>query len=126
MSLKFENLIVWQKSLELSLEIHNTTKKFPKEELFILTSQIKRACDSISMNIAEGSQGQSDAEFKRFLGIAIRSAVEVIACLHLAKKRSILDESSYTHLYSKTEEIIKMLQSLKKSLKPQIKPNSTN
>lgn len=121
MSLKFENLYVWQKSLDLSLEIHNVTNGFPKEEMYVLTSQIKRAGDSIALNIAEGSQGQTVAEFKRFLSIAIRSAVEVIACLHLAKKRQILTEDSFIKIYAKSEEIIKMLQSLKKNLKPQQK-----
>ncbi len=121
MSLKFENLYVWQKSLDLSLEIHTVTRGFPKEELYVLTSQLKRAGDSIALNIAEGSQGQSDAEFRRFIGIAIRSAVEVIACLHLAKKRQILAEDSFSIIYAKSEEIIKMLQSLRKNLKPQPK-----
>ena len=70
MAFKFEKLLVWQKAVDLSYDIHELTRSFPKEELFILTSQIKRAADSISLNIAEGSTGQSNAEFNKFLGYA--------------------------------------------------------
>ncbi|MEP6683339.1 MAG: four helix bundle protein [Parafilimonas sp.] len=80
MSFKFEKLIVWQKAI-----VNDVAKKFPKEEIYILASQIKRAADSISLNIAEGSTGQTNPEFKRFLGIALRSDVEVVSCIHLAK-----------------------------------------
>ena len=68
MAFKFEQLVVWQKAIELSGLIHELTLSFPKEELFILTAQVKRAADSVSLNIAEGSTGQSNAEFGRFLG----------------------------------------------------------
>ena len=61
MPFKFEKLIVWQKAMELSDVINQLTKSFPKVELFVLTSQIKRAADSVSLNIAEGSTGQSNA-----------------------------------------------------------------
>jgi four helix bundle protein len=60
MAFKFEKLIVWQKSVDLADSIHTLTRTFPKEELFILTSQIKRASDSVSLNIAEGSTGQTN------------------------------------------------------------------
>ena len=69
MAFKFENLRVWEKAVELSGDISDSVKKFPKEELFVLTAQIKRATDSISLNIAEGSTGQTTREFKRFLAI---------------------------------------------------------
>lgn len=72
MPFKFEKLLVWQKSLDLTAAVHEAAMKFPKDELFILNSQIKRAADSVSLNIAEGSTGQSNAEFKRFLAIALR------------------------------------------------------
>ena len=68
MPFKFEQLTVWQLAVELSDKINELTKSLPKDELFILTSQIKRAADSVSLNIAEGSTGQSNDEFKRFLG----------------------------------------------------------
>jgi four helix bundle protein len=84
MSFKFEKLIVWQKAVVLAAEVHKTTRSFPKEELFILTAQIKRAADSVSLNIAEGSTRQSNAEFKKFLGYSLRSAIEVVGCIYLA------------------------------------------
>ena len=73
MSFKFEKLKVWQKAVDLSTDVNELTRTFPKEELFILSGQLKRAADSVSLNIAEGSTGQSNAEFNRFLGFARRS-----------------------------------------------------
>ncbi|SER32183.1 four helix bundle protein [Pedobacter rhizosphaerae] len=66
MAFKFEKLKVWQKAMDLADEIDKMTKAFPKEGIFVLTSQVKRAADSISMNVAEGSTGQSNPEFKLF------------------------------------------------------------
>lgn len=107
MAFKFENLKVWKKAIELSSEIHELTKTFPKEEIYILTSQIKRATDSISLNIAEGSTRQSNKEFKRFLGIALRSGIEVVSCLHLAKGRKLIDQREFDKHYNSLTEIIK-------------------
>jgi four helix bundle protein len=114
---KFENLKVWQKAIDFTKEVHDITRKFPREELYILTTQIKRAADSIALNIAEGSTGQSNSEFKQFLGYAIRSAIEAVSCLFIAKKRNILSEKDFTKLYSEVETIIKMIQALRNSLK---------
>lgn len=85
MAFKFEKLIVWQKAVDLSAEVSELVKTFPKEELYILTAQLKRACDSISLNVAEGSTGQTNPEFKKFLGYAIRSAIEVVGCFSWQK-----------------------------------------
>lgn len=81
MPFKFEKLIVWQKAVDLSDFVNQVTKSFPKEEIYILTSQMKRAADSVSLNIAEGSTGQTNPEFKRFLSIALRSAIEIVGCI---------------------------------------------
>jgi len=116
MAFKFEKLNVWQKSIDFGFDIHESTRTFPKEELYILTSQIKRAADSIALNIAEGSTGQSNAEFKLFLGYAIRSAIEVVSCLYIGKRRKLITERTFRELYSGAEEIVKMLQALRKSL----------
>lgn len=99
MAFKFENLKVWQKSLDLSIEIDNLTKTFPTNEKFVLTDQIRRATDSISLNIAEGSTNQSNAEFKRFLTYSIRSNIEVVGCLHLGKRRCIITPLDFDKLY---------------------------
>lgn len=116
MGFKFEKLEVWQKSIDLGLHIHELTRTFPKEELYILTSQVKRAVDSVALNIAEGSTGQTNAEFKLFLGYAVRSAIEVVSCLYIGKRRNLIKDGDFQTLYSETEEIVKMLQSLRKSL----------
>jgi four helix bundle protein len=116
MPFKFENLKIWQRAIKISLEIHNLTRSFPKEELYILTSQIKRAADSIALNIAEGSTGQTNAEFKQFLNYTIRSGIEVITCLYIGKDRGIVKVSDFNRLYSAIEEVVKMMQGLRKIL----------
>ena len=87
MAFKFEQLRVWQKSLELTSLVNNTTKYFPKDELFVLTSQIKRAADSVNLNIAEGSTGQSNKEFVKFLRYALRSNIEVVSCIFYCQRK---------------------------------------
>lgn len=80
-------------------------------------SQIKRAADSVVLNIAEGSTGQTNAEFKQFIGYAIRSAIEVVSCLYIGKKRNIITNKDFQKLYEEIESIVKILQFLRKSLK---------
>lgn len=116
MAFKFEQLLVWQKAIDLTGIVHELTLQFPRDELFILTSQIKRASDSIALNIAEGSTGQTNLEFKKFLSYSIRSAIEVVSCLHIAKRRNLISEQDFQSIYKKIEEILKMLQALKKSI----------
>ena len=89
MAFKFEKLRVWQQSIELNEKVNNLCRQFPKDEIFILTSQMKRAADSVSLNIAEGSTGQSNPEFGRFLGIALRSNIEVVSCLYFSAKKRL-------------------------------------
>jgi len=79
MAFKFEELKVWQISLNLSNEIDIIAKNFPRIELFSLSNQIKKAADSVNLNIAEGCMGQSKAEFKRFLTYSVRSGLEVVS-----------------------------------------------
>lgn len=114
---KFENLAVWKKAIAFTKDVHDISRKFPKEELYILTSQIKRAADSIALNIAEGSTGQTNPEFSQFIGYAIRSAIEVVSCLFVAREREIIKPEDFKKLYSHAEIIIRMLQALRNSLK---------
>ena len=116
MPFKFENLNFWQFALDLSGEVSDMVKAFPKDELFILTSQIKRAADSVVLNITEGSTLQSNAEFKRFLVIANRSALEVIGCLYLARQRKYINDEIFSDKYNKYEKLVAMIQALIKSL----------
>jgi four helix bundle protein len=114
---KFEKLIVWQKSPDLSDEVNQLAKPFPEEELYVLASQIKRAADSVLLNIAEGSTGQSNAEFSRFLGIALRSNIEVVGCIFLAQRRGYIKSEIFEKIYKMYEEILVMINSLRISLK---------
>lgn len=116
MAFKFEQLDVWKRAIDYTNAIHNTTINFPKAELFILTAQIKRAADSIALNLAEGSTGQSNLEFNKFCGYALRSAIEVVSCLYIAKKRGLIDEDAFTMLYDEAEVITRQIQALRKSL----------
>lgn len=117
MPFKFEKLIVWQKAVDLSDLVNQVNKNFPKDEIYILTSQMKRAADSVSLNIAEGSTGQSNPEFNRFLGIALRSAIEVVGCFHLAKRRGYIADDNFDKIYKMCEEILVMINALRNSLK---------
>lgn len=93
------------------------TLSFPKRELYSLSSQVKRAVDSVVLNIAEGSTLQSNAEFKRFLVIANRSALEVVACLYMAVRRKYIDEAVFKKLYDGYLNLIRQIQALINSLK---------
>jgi len=116
MPFRFEDLQVWQKALDLADQINKLTKGFPKDELFVLTSQIKRAADSVVLNIAEGSTGQTKAVFKVFLGYALRSAIEVVSCLFIAQKRMYVDNEQFSELYSDYELLVKMITALRNSI----------
>ena len=116
MAFKFEELKVWQKALALSNEIDIMTKRFPKEEMYSLSSQIKRAADSVVLNIAEGSTGQTIPEFKRFLTIALRSAIEVVACLFISKTRNYIIDDIFKNKYEEYEVLCKMITKLRSSM----------
>ncbi len=105
----FKNLKVWQKSHELTLEVYKISSQFPKEELFGLTSQIRRASSSIGANIAEGCGRQSDIDFARFLQISIGSTSELQNHLLLAKDLGFIKTENYETLERQANEIKKML-----------------
>ena len=103
MAFRFEDLQVWQKTIDLSEQINQLSKNFPKYGIYILTSQIKRATDSVVLNIAEGSTGQSKAVFKLFLSYSLRSAIEVVNCLFISRKRGYIKEGHFKELYTEYE-----------------------
>lgn len=117
MAFKFEGLKVWQKAIDLSGEINELTEKWPKKEMFVLTSQIQRASDSIALNIAEGSTGQTNPEFRRFLSFSLRSAIEVLSCIHLAKRRNLINKKEFDYFYNFLTELIKSIQALRNSIR---------
>ena len=106
MAFNFEKLKVWEASVQLSYEIYESTKAFPRDELFGLTSQIRRSSDSISLNIAEGSTGQSRREFQRFLGYSVRSGIETVGCLYLARKKGFIKDADFKKYYTALEQLI--------------------
>ena len=108
----YQDLIVWQKSTELVLEIYKITSKFPKEEVFGLSSQIQRAAVSIPSNIAEGRMRGGNIEFKRFLLIAFASGAELETQLFLVKKLPKTAKLDYNKVDSLLEEVMKMLNKL--------------
>ncbi|MFL9484687.1 four helix bundle protein [Chitinophagaceae bacterium LWZ2-11] len=113
MAFRFEELRIWQKAFELSNEVDTLSKIFPKHELYSLSSQMKRAADSVVLNIAEGSTGQTKPEFKRFLGMALRSAIEVVACLFMAKARTYISLADFKKHYDEYEVLCKMITKFK-------------
>jgi four helix bundle protein len=113
----FRQLKVWEKSHQLALAIYKATKEFPKEELYGLTSQIRRASMSIPTNIAEGCGRNTDADFARFLQMAMGSASETEYQLILAHDLDFLPKDSYEKLHNEVEEVKRMLASLLKTLR---------
>jgi four helix bundle protein len=114
---KFEKLIIWQMSMEFGEAICLLTKKFPDEENFNLSSQIRRAVDSIALNISEGSIGQSNHEFKRFIGFSIRSLAEVVTCLKKANSRNYVTEEEFEKNYEYAFNLMNMLVAFRKKIK---------
>lgn len=111
------DLNVWNDSIDLVKEIYKITIKFPKEEIYGLTSQIKRAVISIPSNIAEGASRQTNKEFIQFLYIALGSASEVETQLIIAKELNFINDSDLNYLSNKLGKIKKMLNGLIKHLR---------
>src|SRR5579872_4717386 len=114
----FKDLKVWNKAHELTVRIYERTRTFPKEEIYGLTSQMRRAAGSIGANIAEGCGRRSDAEMKRFVQIARGSASEVEYHLLLARDLQFLSVSEFKNLEEKVHEVQRMLASLVQRLQP--------
>jgi four helix bundle protein len=118
MAYKFEKLEVWQLTLEYIDLIYTIAEQLPRIEEYNLKSQITRAATSIALNIAEGSTSQSNAEQSRFLGFAIRSLVETVACQHLINRRQYLEDTDLLrNAYHFSEKLFAKLQAFRTSLK---------
>src|SRR6266702_6960306 len=105
----FEKLDVWQKAVALADVVYSQTRKFPAEERFGLTNQIRRAAVSISSNIAEGSSRMSQADFARFIEIATGSVFEVTSQAFIGRRQGFLNEENFRAMYSAADEIGRML-----------------
>ena len=102
--------------MDLAESINSMTNTFPKKENFNLSSQMMRAVDAVALNIAEGSMGQSNAEFKRFMGYAIRSLAETVTCLYKAEKRRYITKEEFNAAYSESFELMNMMSAFKKNM----------
>ena len=112
----FQQLDVWQQSIEFADLVYKATDGFPSHELYGLTSQLRRASVSVSSNIAEGSGRGSNKEFQRFIGIAYGSLMECVSQLEIARRRNYLSLEACRDLNSLGERIARMLSRLRDSL----------
>ena len=112
----YKELIVWQKAMDLTAGVYKLTQKLPKEELYGLSNQMRRAAVSIPSNIAEGQSRNSSKEFCQFLSIARGSKSELETQLQLCVKIGYLGDSDITSLMELLEEISKMLVALIKTV----------
>ncbi|MFT7899283.1 four helix bundle protein [Tenacibaculum ascidiaceicola] len=113
---QFEDLKVYQKSLDFVDIVYKVSNTFPKEENYRLTSQFIRAATSVALNIAEGS-GDTNPQFSRFLQIALGSVKECVVCVAIAKNQKYISIEEENNLRERLEELSKKISSLKKYLK---------
>lgn len=111
----FEKLIAWQKARELSLLIFKTSKQFPKEEVYGLTSQMRRCSISIASNLAEGSGRNSPKDKERFTEIAYGSSLELLNQVILCKDFEYVNENEYVKIREKIAEVNMIIDGLYKS-----------
>lgn len=107
----YKKLLIWQKAMSLVTETYEITKQFPKEELFGLTSQIRRSAISIPSNIAEGYGRKSNKEYFRFLTISISSLFEFQTQIEISKNINYLNETDFNKLYKDSRELEVMMTS---------------
>lgn len=112
----YKDLKVWQKSVDFAVRIYEITKEFPKEEIYGLTSQLKRSAVSVPSNIAEGSGRNTKNDFKNFLGISYGSSCELDTQLIIANRINFLNDSTLSALQKDLTEIQKMNWALRNSL----------
>lgn len=117
----FRDLKVWQKAHQLTLDVYKATTTFPKEELFGLTSQIRRSAASIPANICEGCGREGPGEMARYLSMAMGSASELEYHLLLSHELSFLSNSDYERLNVELIEVKKMLASFIRTVKSSVK-----
>jgi len=112
----YKDLIIWQKGIDLVIEIYKLTDQFPKSEIFNLTSQMRRASVSIPSNIAEGRKLSSKYEFIRFLKIAFGSGAELETQIEIAKKLNYLSLDQYQSSENILNEVMRMLNKIIRSV----------
>lgn len=113
----YRKLKVWEKSHLLAMDVYGVSREFPKEEIYGLTSQIRRAVFSVPLNIVEGHASTSKREFLSFLNIANRSLVETEYLLEVATELKFIDETEYRRLEEKRSEVGMMLNAFTKAVR---------
>jgi four helix bundle protein len=113
----YRDLLIWQKSMNLVTEIYKATSAFPREEIYGITSQIRRSSVSIPSNIAEGYGRSSTGDYKRFLHISLGSLYELQTQIEISNRLSYIDVDSYTKLGSASNELERMMNSLISKIK---------
>ena len=113
----YKDLIIWQKSIDLVVEVYQVVKRFPREELYSLSDQIKRSAVSVPSNIAEGQSRQHTAEFRQFLYIAFGSLAELDTQLIIANRLDFIDAKNNELLSARIIELRKMISTLTSRLK---------
>jgi four helix bundle protein len=112
----YRDLVVWQKAVQLSVDLYRLSSHFPKEETYGLTSQLRRAGVSVASNIAEGWGRQSDGEYKHFLGMARGSNLELQTQLVIAGKLGYADDAEIRSVEALSQEVGRMLVGLMRSV----------
>jgi four helix bundle protein len=112
----YKELKVWQKAVDLTVEIYVITDKFPVKEIYTLVSQMRRCSSSIPSNIAEGAGRNSEKDFNHFLGIALGSSYELETQLIISNRLNYIEDSEFQDFSTKIFEIEKMINGLQKSL----------
>lgn len=112
----YKNLKIWQDSVQFSVDVYKLTSTFPKDEVYGLTNQLRRAAASVPSNIAEGSKRSTKKDFKSFLVIAHGSGAEIETQLYIAKSVGYISEDAYGKMVSKLDEIMKMIAGFAKNL----------
>jgi len=116
MAFRFEKLEIFQLALDFATSAYEKTMQFPAEERFDLTSQTRRAANSIALNIAEGSGRGTNKDFCHFLDIAVGSTFEVVTCFFLAKKHGYISEQTVENITREGEMLSKKIYSFKNTL----------
>ena len=111
------NLLAWQKAMDLAVEIYEITKKFPKEEIYGLTGQLRRAAVSVPSNIAEGAADRTTQQFSNFLSNSIGSLNEIDTQLELGLRLGYLPKNDYDRLFKLLDECLALTYGLRKSLR---------
>ena len=117
MAFRFEGLEIFHAAIDFSTRVYETVRKFPADERFDLTSQARRAANSIVLNIAEGSGRGTKKDFSHFLDMAVGSTFETVACFFVARRQSYVSQHELDELKRSGESLSKRINAFKRTLR---------